>query len=170
MDQRGKYDRDIFIEQEDVKLAATAFLRSNLKGLSVPFFANFVNKTLIPKFVPGEVADVAEKMQREYHLSLPVNSETCCLWMVRCGARYERRTQSFYTDTHESDDNRRERGLYIDRDMGSTGMPSVRELAQPQWAQMVKIKGDEFAGARASTSFASTTTSYPSRKTLRSGS
>ena len=27
MDQRGKYDRDIFIEQEDVKLAATAFLR-----------------------------------------------------------------------------------------------------------------------------------------------
>jgi hypothetical protein len=25
--QRGKYDRDIFIEQEDVKLAATAFLR-----------------------------------------------------------------------------------------------------------------------------------------------
>jgi hypothetical protein len=72
--------------------------------------------------------------------------------------------------THESDDNRHERGLYIDRDMGSTGMPSVRELAQPQWAQMVKIKGDEFAGARASTSFASTTTSYPSRKTLRSGS
>ena len=27
MDQRGKYDRDIFIEREDVKLAATAFLR-----------------------------------------------------------------------------------------------------------------------------------------------
>jgi len=27
MDQRGKYDRDIFIEREDVKLAATASLR-----------------------------------------------------------------------------------------------------------------------------------------------
>jgi hypothetical protein len=79
MDQRGKYDRDIFIEQEDVKLAATSFLRSKLKGLSVPFFADFVNKTLIPKFVPGEVADVAEKMQREYHVSLPVSTETCCL-------------------------------------------------------------------------------------------
>jgi hypothetical protein len=27
MDQRGKYDCDIFMEQEDIKLAATAFLR-----------------------------------------------------------------------------------------------------------------------------------------------
>jgi hypothetical protein len=27
VDQRGTYKRDIFIEQEDVKLAATAFLR-----------------------------------------------------------------------------------------------------------------------------------------------
>jgi hypothetical protein len=36
--------RAIFIEQEDVKLAATAFLRAKLKGLSVPFSPNLSTK------------------------------------------------------------------------------------------------------------------------------
>jgi hypothetical protein len=61
VDQRGTFERDLFIEQEDVKLAATAFMRSSLRGLSTASFAEFVNKTLIPQFVPGEVAEVAEK-------------------------------------------------------------------------------------------------------------
>jgi hypothetical protein len=138
MGQCGKYDRDTFIEQESVKLAATAFLRAELKGLSITVFAEFSNKTLIPLFVPGEVADVAEKTQREYHLMLSVFPEMCSLRIVRCGAKHERRTESFYADTHESDDNRRERALYIDLDMGSTGMPSARELAQPKWTKMAK--------------------------------
>ena len=64
-----------------------------------------------------------------YKLSFPISMCTIHLWMVRLGCKYQRATQSFYTDGHEREDVVESRVEYIKQ---------KRKLAlrQPLWMPM----------------------------------
>jgi hypothetical protein len=119
-------------------------MREHLRDLSRDNFAHYVNSGLIPKHVPGTAAEVAAIMLKDYHVQMPVTPQTCGAWMLRCGAKYCRKTQNFYCDNHEKLEVVEYREVYIERDIGTLEQPSPRELGQLQWIQMVKSKGDEF--------------------------
>ena len=92
----------------------------------------------------GDDEAIAKVMMEEYHVKFPVCPETCGIWMIRCGAKYGKKEQSYCHDLHERPDVVAYREKYIARDMGTLANPSLRELSQYQWIQMTKVKADEF--------------------------
>ena len=147
VDKRGTYERCVFVEDEDVKMAVTTWITSHLRHLCRGKFACYVNNELIPQFVKGENAAVCSIMKEKYYVTLPVCRETCGMWMIRCGAKYSAKEQSFYHDKHEDPENRADRGLYVDEDQGTEEEPSLRELRQYQWIQMTEEKAKLFVAA-----------------------
>jgi hypothetical protein len=146
-DARGTYERSVFVEEEDVKPLMKAWMVGNLKHLSRDKCAVWVNKTLIPLVVEGDEEAIKKVMMEKYKVKYPVCPETCGVWMLRCGAKYCKKEQSFYHDLHEHPNNIADRNSYIPRDMGTEAHPSPRELAQYQWVQMTKAKAVSFIAA-----------------------
>jgi len=147
VDKRGTYERCVFVDNEDVKLRTKSWIKSNLRHLNRNKFARYVNNVLIPSSVEGDAATVASIMKEKYHVTLPVCPETCGMWMLRCGAKYCAKTQSFYHDKHEDPDNRAARVRYIRNDLGTAKEPSMREKRQYQWIQMTLERAEEFVEA-----------------------
>ena len=78
----------------------------------------------------GDDEAIAKVMMEEYHVKFPVYPETCGIWMIRCGAKYGKKEQSYCHDLHERPDVVAYREKYIARDMGTLANPSLRELSQ----------------------------------------
>ena len=93
MDQRGKYERDWLLTEEDYLLQFEAQISNNLAKMSVDYMTTWVNETLLVD-LPVEVSD-------GYGVHRPIRRKTVHEWMRRAGAKNEMYVKSYYNDKHE---------------------------------------------------------------------
>ena len=145
-DGRGDFDHDCFItSNEDIKAELRTWMRANLWGLTRVKCAEWVNKTLIPKYVGGgDPAALIQELSDKWHINGKVSDYTVGRWMHLAGGEYVKEAKTYYCDDHESLENQKYRSAYIERDLGTVEEPSERELGQHQWIQMTAEKAEGF--------------------------
>ena len=97
-DRRGKWERELLIHEEDLKLKFRKWMVKQAKGesLSKEAACKYLNEELLvaPRVTPELLAD--------YHVKLPIGLSTTLRWMKACGAVAGKYKQSYYNDSHES--------------------------------------------------------------------
>lgn len=99
-DSRGKLERAWLLGEEDLLTRFTTYLKS-LKRVTVHQAWQFVNNCLLR---PDKCGMSAVDLHEKYGLSLPLSQNTERRWMKRAGCKYERATQTYYTDGHNKPD------------------------------------------------------------------
>jgi len=93
-DARGTYDRNLIIDQEDIRLRFQEFMKGAVakRKLSIRIASVYVNTNLLPSLPFGMLA--------KHGVQLPVCDETVRVWMHRCDAVCEIYKLGYYNDKH----------------------------------------------------------------------
>ena len=121
-DQRGKYSRELIVNEEDVGNRLRKWARKNEdKPHFVDNAAKFINETLLPGLPAGMLA--------EYNIKLPVARSTAHRWLAAADIRRGWATQNYYNDNHQAPLVIKQREEYIP-------VRKELELRQPLWIQL----------------------------------
>ena len=121
-DQRGKYSRELIVNEEDVGNRLRKWARKNAdKPHFVDNAAKFINETLLPSLPAGMLA--------EYKIKLPVARSTAHRWLAAADIRRGWATQNYYNDNHQAPLVIKQREEYIP-------IRKELELRQPLWIQL----------------------------------
>ena len=131
--QRGKHERDFLLDDEDVRMDVRQWTRRQKGEFTAITFRDWLMcgdkkdaEGFIPVFQRGEIEEAAGRLGME----LPPCESTCCTWLHKLGCGYSDYKKSYYTDTHESEENRETRVKY------STSRIQSRSLRQPVWVHV----------------------------------
>jgi hypothetical protein len=100
-DLRGCYERNLFLTEYGYKRMFELFLK-NAHHLSVDP-AKIGLQSIIDSDPPIEVDG------KEAYVNLqPLSRKTVHRWMLKCGCKYEKASVSYYTDSHEAEETKKD--------------------------------------------------------------
>lgn len=100
-DRRGAFTRVTFLQEYDYSLRFQIYLKNERK-LTVDTAAREL-ETIISKDPPQ-----SEEGKRAFERLKPFSRRTVHRWMTKLGCKYEKATISYYTDTHEAEETKRD--------------------------------------------------------------
>lgn len=100
-DSRGTHDRVTFLEQYGYSMRFKIYLR-NVRKLTVEVAAREL-ELIISKNPP-----VTDEGKKAFESLRPFSRRTVHRWMLKLGCKYEKATVSYYTDSHEAEETKRD--------------------------------------------------------------
>lgn len=100
-DLRGSWKRDMFLEDYDYALRFQIYLKNERK-LTVDTATKEL-ESMILKDPPK-----TEEGKKVFDSLRPFSRRTVHRWMVKLGCKYEKATVSYYTDSHEAEETKRD--------------------------------------------------------------
>jgi hypothetical protein len=102
-DMRGIYERDNFLDDFGYKARFLLYLRTT-KKFTVKTVLEALQRHIIEEDLPKD-PDKLKKVEA----MLPLSQSTVWRWMKANGCKYEEATCTYYTDSHEADDTKKDR-------------------------------------------------------------
>ena len=100
-DMRGCWKRDMFLEEYGYSLRFQIYLK-NEKKLTVDIATKEL-ESIIQKDPPK-----SEEGKRNFESLRPFSRRTVHRWMTKLGCKYEKATVSYYTDSHEAEETKKD--------------------------------------------------------------
>lgn len=100
-DMRGCFQRHFFLEEHGLLRQFKLYLK-NERSLTVD-----AAKRSLEHLIEINAAKDTSSEQDKLSL-LPLNRRTVHRWMLQCGCKYEKATVSYYTDSHEADETKKD--------------------------------------------------------------
>ena len=100
-DMRGCHQRRYFLEEHGLLRQFELYLK-NEKSLTVDVARRNLEQLIEIKAMKDEGCKL------DTQSLLPLNNRTVHRWMIKCGCKYEKATTSYYTDSHEAEETKKD--------------------------------------------------------------